>query len=85
LQNAKLKYEQYGPSAGSRRRLLDQMELRLEGLKADDAEYDLIAEEATAKTTTVTAFERKRPAWKPFPDHLPRERVVVPAPCSCLA
>jgi transposase len=85
LQIAKLKREQYGPSAERSRRLLDQMELQLEELEADAAEDDLIAEEAAAKTTTVTAFERKRPARKPFPDHLPRERVVVPAPCSCPA
>ena len=37
------------------------------------------------KTATVTAFERKRPARKPFPEHLPRGRVAVPAPCSCPA
>ena len=85
LQIAKLKREQYGPSAERSRRLLDQMELQLEELEADAAEDDLIAEEAAAKTTTVTAFERKRPARKPFPDHLPRERGVVPAPCSCPA
>lgn len=85
LQIAKLKREQYGPSAERSRRLLDQMELQLEELEADAAEDDLIAEEAAAKTTTVTAFERKRPARKPFPDHLLRERVVVPAPCSCPA
>jgi transposase len=85
LQIAKLKREQYGPSAERSRRLLDQMELQLEELEADAAEDDLIAEQAAAKTTTVTAFERKRPARKPFPDHLPRERVVVPAPCSCPA
>ncbi|WP_067403901.1 IS66 family transposase, partial [Erythrobacter donghaensis] len=84
-QIAKLKREQYGPSAERSRRLLDQMELQLEELEADAAEDDLIAEEAAAKTTTVTAFERKRPARKPFPEHLPRERVVVPAPCSCPA
>ena len=85
LQIAKLKREQYGPSAERSRRLLDQMELQLEELEADAAEDDLIAEEAAAKTTTVIAFERKRAARKPFPDHLPRERVVVPAPCSCPA
>jgi transposase len=85
LQIAKLKREQYGPSAERSRRLLDQMELQLEELEADAAEDDLIAEEAAARTTTVTAFERKRPARKPFSDHLPRERVVVHAPCSCPA
>ncbi len=85
LQIAKLRREQYGASAERTRRLLDQMELQLEDLEADSAEDDLVAEEAAAKTSTVTAFERKRPARKPFPEHLPRERVVVPAPCSCPA
>ena len=28
-------------------------------------------------------FVRRRPSRKPFPDHLPRERVVVPVPTSC--
>jgi transposase len=31
----------------------------------------------------VRAFERRRPARKPFPDHLPRERVVIEAPTAC--
>jgi transposase len=34
-------------------------------------------------TTTVASFSRKRPSRKPFPDHLPRERVVVPGPVAC--
>jgi transposase len=85
LQIAKLRREQYGPSAERSRRLLDQMELQLEELEADANEDGLVAEAAAAKTTNVTAFERKRPAKKPFPEHLPRERVVVAAPCSCPA
>jgi transposase len=47
------------------------------------AEDELAAEKAAAKTQTVRSFQRKRPARKPFPDHLPRERVVIPAPESC--
>jgi transposase len=85
LQIAKLKREQYGASAERTRRLLEQMELQLEDLEADAAEDDCAAEAATAKTASVTAFERKRPSRKPFPDHLPRERVVIPAPCACPA
>ena len=38
---------------------------------------------AAAKTTKVTAFTRRRPSRKPFPAHLPRERVVVPGPTAC--
>lgn len=85
LQIAKLRREQFGASAERTRRLLEQMELQLEDLEADAAEDDLAAEAAATKATTVTAFERKRPAKKPFPEHLPRERVVIPAPCSCPA
>jgi transposase len=85
LQIAKLKREQYGPSAERSRRLLEQMELQLEDLEADAGEDDLAAEAASAKTTSVAGFERKRPVRKPFPEHLPRERVVIPAPCACSA
>lgn len=85
LQIAKLRREQYGPNAERTRRLLAQMEFELEDLEADAAEDDLAAETAATKATNVTAFGRKRPVKKPFPDHLPRDRVVVPAPCSCPA
>ena len=85
LQIAKLRREQYGASAERSRRLLDQLELQLEDLEADACEDDLAAEAAAAKTADVAAFARKRPSRKPFPEHLPRERVVIPAPCSCPA
>jgi transposase len=85
LQIAKLKREQYGASAERTRRLLDQLELQLEELEADASEDALVAEAAAQKTATVRSFERKAPARKPFPEHLPRERVVVPSPCSCPA
>ncbi|MBB4641162.1 transposase [Rhizorhapis suberifaciens] len=85
LQIAKLKREQYGASAERTRRLLDQMELQLEELEADASEDALVAEAAAEKTASVRSFERKAPVRKPFPEHLPRERVVVPSPCSCPA
>lgn len=84
LQIAKLKREQYGPSAERSGRLLDQLEFQLEELEAAAGEDDVAAEMA-ARKTGVTAFERQRPAKKPFPEHLPRERIVVAAPCSCPA
>lgn len=67
LQIARLRREQYGASAERTRRLLDQMELQLEDLEGDAAEDDLVAEDAATKTATVTAFERRKPARKPFP------------------
>ena len=85
LQIAKLNRERFGPHSERSRRLLDQLELQLEELEASASEDDLAAEMAAAKTTSIAAFERKRPAKKPFPEHLPRERVVISAPCSCPA
>ena len=80
---AKLQREKFGPRAERTSRLLDQMELQLEELEAAATEDELAAEQAAAKTTTVAAQARKRPARKPFPAHLPRERVVEPGPTTC--
>ena len=76
---AKLRREQYGQSSERTRKLLDQLELQLE-----DAVATAAAAEATAPAgSTVHPFTRKKPARVPFPDHLPRERVVIPGPTAC--
>jgi transposase len=79
----KLNRERYGPRSERTARLVDQLELQLEELEASATEDELAAEQAAAKTTMVAAFTRNRPSRKPFPDHLPRERVVVAGPTSC--
>ncbi len=78
----KLKRELYGPRSERTARLIDQMELQLEELEAQASEDDIAAEQAAA-SAAISAPPRPRPARKPFPEHLPRERVVVPAPTSC--
>src|SRR3954466_7288035 len=83
LEIEKLRRDLYGVRSERKARLLDQLELQLEELEATASEDELAAEQAAAKTTTVAAFSRRKPARKPFPDHLPRERVVVPAPAVC--
>ena len=83
LQIEKLQRELYGQRSERKARLLDQLELELEELEASASEDEVAAEQAAAKTTAVAAFTRTRPARKPFPEHLPRERVVIPAPTSC--
>jgi transposase len=83
LQIAKLTRELYGQHSERSVRLLDQMELAFEELQSSATEDELAAERATAKTTKVVAFIRKRPARQPFPEHLPRERVVEPGPATC--
>ncbi|WP_292065406.1 IS66 family transposase [Mesorhizobium sp.] len=82
LEIEKLKREIHGSRSERKARLLEQMELQLEELEAD-ASQDELAAEMAARSSTVRAFERKRPSRKPFPDHLPRERVVIAAPSNC--
>lgn len=83
LEIEKLRRELYGSRSERKARLLEQMELQLEDLEATATEDELAAEKAAARTQTVKSFERKRPSRKPFPEHLPRERVVIAAPESC--
>jgi transposase len=82
LQIAKLRREQFGYSAERHARLIEQLEMQLEDLETDLGQDRAKTDAAVAKTS-VAAFERRRPARKPFPEHLPRERVVVEAPAAC--
>src|ERR1700694_107173 len=84
LQIEKLTRQLYGQHSDRTVRLLDQMELAFEELESSATEDEVAAESAVARTTNVVAFTRKRPARQPFPDHLPRERVVEPGPTTCL-
>jgi transposase len=87
LQIEKLNRDRYGSRSERTARLLDQLELTLEELEASATADELAAELAAAKTakttTTVASFTRKRPSRQPFPEHLPRERVIVPGPVTC--
>ncbi|QOZ46252.1 IS66 family transposase [Bradyrhizobium sp. CCBAU 53340] len=83
LQIEKLNRDSYGPRSERTARLLGQLELALEELEASATEDELAAEMAAARTTKVASFTRKRPSREPFPDHLPRERVLVPGPVAC--
>src|SRR3984893_16359530 len=83
----KMRRELYGRHSERGRKLLDQMELELEDLEATATEDKIAAEKAAAKTgnatTLIPAHTRRKPTRKPFPDYLPRERVIVPGPTSC--
>jgi transposase len=78
---AKARRERWGQSA-ERGRRLDQMELQLEELEAAATEDEITAEAVTS-TSTVAGQQRRKPVRAPLPAHLPRERVVIPSPCSC--
>src|SRR6266852_4631004 len=79
---AKLRREQYGQSSERGRKVLDQLELQLEELEAETSENAVTAEDKAAGVV-VKSFARQRPVRAPLPAHLPRERVVIPAPCAC--
>lgn len=83
LEIEKLRRQLYGRRSEHKARLLEQMELQLEELEATATEDELAAEKAAARTQTVQSFQRRRSSRKPFPEHLPRERIVIPAPESC--
>ena len=83
LEIEKLRRALYGSRSERKARLLEQMELQLEDLEAAATEDGLAAQKAAARTGDARPVERKRPSRKPFPDHLPRERVVIAAPANC--
>src|SRR5256714_1041380 len=83
LQIAKLQRQIYGQRSERSSRLIDQLTLTFEELESNATEDELAAEKAVARTTTVRGFTRTRPERNTFPDHLPRERVVIDPPTAC--
>ena len=83
LRIAKLEHQLYGPRSERSARLIDQTALQFEELQASATEDELAAESAVAKTTTVAGFIRRRPERNTFPEHLPRERVLIDPPTVC--
>lgn len=83
LQIERLRRELYGQRSERTARLIDQMELQLEELEAKATEDEIAAEAASRQVASPMPAQRRHPVRKPFPEHLPRERVLVPAPTSC--
>jgi transposase len=80
---AKLRHQQFGQSS-ERSAILEQLELQLYELEENAAEAATAAQLAAAKAKIkVQSFERHRPARRPLPEHLPRERIVYPSPAAC--
>jgi transposase len=76
----KMKRTIFGPRSERSQRLLDQLELQLEELTAAVGEDEVKAESAGIR---VESFTRRKATRRNFPDHLPRRRIVHPAPTSC--
>src|SRR5258705_1784691 len=80
---AKLRHDTFGQSS-ERSAILEQLELALADLQEDASQAGTTAQmAATQAKIDVRSFERQKPARRPLPEHLPRERVVYPGPASC--
>src|SRR6185312_13176660 len=70
---AKLRHDRFGASSERGRKLLEQLEAPAPGEASTPATDGAI----------VQAFPRRKPVRTPLPEHLPRERVVIPGPTAC--
>src|ERR1700730_14626860 len=82
----KLRHEQFGQSS-ERHAMLEQLELSLAEMEEDASQAEAAAQIAVNAAATanikVPAFERRKPARRPLPEHLLRERIVYPSPSAC--
>jgi transposase len=76
----KMKRAMFGPRSERSQRLLDQLELQLEETAAAASEDEVKAQSAGIR---VESFVRRKATRRDFPGHLPRRRIVYPAPTSC--
>jgi transposase len=81
---AKARRAQFGQTSERSARIIDQLELQLAELEESAAEDATAVELASARAASVVAAHvRPKPARRPLPAHLPRERVVLPPPAVC--
>ena len=86
---AKLQHDKHGNSSERTSVLMDQLQLQLGELVERRAQETAAAEiaaaqtPATGETKTEPPKQRRKPARRPLPDNLPRERVVQPTPTAC--
>lgn len=82
FQLARYRRAEFGRSSEKLAREVEQLELALEALETDQAERLATASPAVA-AAVETAAEAQKPARRPLPQHLPREDIRHPAPCTC--
>ena len=82
FQLARYRRAEFGRSSEKLARDTDQLGLALETLETDQAER-LATASPTVAAAVETAAETQKPARRPLPEHLPREDLRHPAPCTC--
>ena len=85
LQLAKARRVQFGQTSERGKQLVEQLELAIADLEETQAEVEAKAEIAASPDAVERklARDKRKPARRPLPDHLPRERVLHPGPCVC--
>lgn len=73
---------EFGRSSEKLAREAEQLELMIEALEADQAERIAAASPVVAAAIEA-ATKAQKPARRPLPEHLPREDVTHPVPCTC--
>src|SRR4051795_1035808 len=84
FQLARYRRAEYGQSSEKLAREVEQLELAIETLEADQAER-LAAASPVVAAAIEAASEAQKPARRPLPEHLPRQDVTHPVPCVCPA
>jgi transposase len=84
LEIARLRRHRFGTSS-ERSARLEQLELALAELQETVAEADTAGELRAAERSPTEARSTtpRKPARRPLPEHLPRTRIVYPAPAAC--
>ena len=82
FQLARYRRAEFGRSSEKLAREAEQLELTIEALEIDQAER-LAAASPMVAAAIESAVEARKPARRPLPEHLPREDMVHPAPCTC--
>lgn len=81
---AKARRAQFGQTSERGKQIIEQLELAIADLEETQAEIATKAEiAAPPPPERPRSIDTRKPARRPLPDHLPRERVVHPAPCVC--
>jgi transposase len=80
FQLARYRRAEFGQSSEKLARDTEQLELALETLETDQAERLATASPAVAAAVEA---EAPKPARRPLPEHLRREDLRHPAPCTC--
>lgn len=82
LEIARLRRARFGRSA-ERSARIEQLELQLEELEETAAAAEAAAALREGDSSAIRIVPRRKPARRPLPEHLPRTRIVYPAPPAC--